>query len=290
MVKTYILAPDYSTAPPPDGPVRLGDVLTDLSELVATNKTSRVPIPAADLLPVDYKYNFRATRSQLLGGDLGVWAQVASIFGVGAETGWFYEAQSTDVIKFAAVETHAFDLTPEYVCAVMDSEPVQKYVKRVGGKKGYVFIITGLKIGQGAEVETEYSVKKGLNLKLGFAQPGIPFEGGPGAGVRRRKVEVLSFEDSTDFIVAFRVRKIVYKKGVFLDKAYNKGATMMDGTEREGEKAKLDLELELGGEAELDDVQSYRGQEELQVVSCNKDDGQGQECLWIIPKVAKRSH
>ncbi|KAL8356673.1 hypothetical protein RB601_001805 [Gaeumannomyces tritici] len=285
MVKTYILAPDYSTAPPPDGPVRLGDVLTDLSELVATNKTSRVPVPAADLLPIDCKYNFRATRSRLLGGDLGVWAQVASIFGVGAETGWVYEAQSTDIIKFAAVETHAFDPTPEYVRAVMDSEPVRKYVERVGGKRGYVFIITGLKIGQGAQVETEYSVEKGLNLKLGFAQPGIPFEGGLGGGVRRRKVEGLSFEDSTDFVIAFRVRKIVYKKGVLLNKAYNKGATMMDGEKGEGEKGKLDLELELEGEAELDDVQSDKWQEELQAVSGGN--GDDQESLWIIPKVAE---
>ncbi|KXH32903.1 hypothetical protein CSIM01_07530 [Colletotrichum simmondsii] len=282
MVKTYILAPDYSTAPPPKGPVQLGDVLTDLSKLMATNRTSRVPIPATDFLPVDYKYRFRATRSQLQGGDLGVWAQLASIFGVGVETGWTYEAHSNDVFKFAVVETHAFNLTLDYVRAVMDSESMRKHVKDVGGKRGYVFIITGLKIGQGAQVETEYSVEKGMNLKLGFAHPGVPLEGGPECGVRRRKVEGLSFEGSTDFVIAFRVRKIIYKKGVLLDKAHNRGATMMDGEEGEGEES--ELHLELADEAELDDVQFDYWQQELQAVSDR--DGDDQETLWIIPKVA----
>lgn len=42
MVKTYILAPNWTTAPPPDGPIKLGHLLDDLTEFVPINRTKLV--------------------------------------------------------------------------------------------------------------------------------------------------------------------------------------------------------------------------------------------------------
>ncbi|OAQ58350.1 major facilitator superfamily MFS-1 [Purpureocillium lilacinum] len=280
MVKTYILAPDYSTAPPPDGPVQLGDLLTDLSELVPLNDKDRVPVPPA--FPPDYKYDFKATRSTLLSGNLGVWAQTAAIFGIGVGAGWAYEAADTDVISFQVVETRCFNPTADYVRLVMAAGPVRSYMASAGGSAA-VYMITGLKIGHGAAVETSYSREKGIKLKLGFTHPGVPVEGGPEGGVRSKRVEGMSFEGSTDFVIAFRVRKITYKKGVLHAMVHNKGATLLDGTE--GEAKRKEPELEFEEEAGLEDAQ-LDSEMDLKAVEGDENDDKD-ESLWIVPEVAQ---
>ncbi|KAL7934270.1 hypothetical protein V8C35DRAFT_321987 [Trichoderma chlorosporum] len=283
MVKTYILAPDYSTAPPPDGPVRLGDLLTDLSELVPLNDHNRVPIRA--VLPSNYKFNFKAARSTLLSGNLGVWAQAAALFGVGVEAGWAYEAADADVISFKVLETISFNPTLDYVHAVMAADAVRAYMA-AAGRSAAVYMITGLKIGHGAAVETSHSLQKGVELKMGFAQPGVPVEGGPKGGVQRKKAEGMSFEGSTNFVVAFRVRKITYKKNVLHAAAYNNGATMLDGTEGEETKNNGQPELDFEEEVGLDDAQ-MDSKLDLMVVQGNEYDDKD-ESLWIVPKVVQR--
>jgi hypothetical protein len=44
MVKTYILALNWTTAPPPKGPIKLGHLLDDLTEFTPLNRLN-VPNP-----------------------------------------------------------------------------------------------------------------------------------------------------------------------------------------------------------------------------------------------------
>ncbi len=254
MVKTYILAPDYSTAPPPAGPVKLGSLLADPTELVPLYPDHRVAIPDQALLPVDFKRGFRATRSSLLRGDLGIWAQFCGMFGVGVEAGWTHETGDGDVISFKNLETHAFNPPDAYLRDTMAAAPVRAFME-AGGRWAAVYMITGLKIGRGGALETSRSRERGGKLKLGLSYPGTPAQVGPNIAFKRRVEAALSFEGSSDFIFAFRVRRISYKKGDLRGTAYNRGATMLDGAEDGGEDVPGVLECE--EHARADDVELY---------------------------------
>lgn len=100
--------------------------------------------------------------------------------------------------------------------------PVKAFLQ-AGGRTAAVYIVTGLKIGIGGALVSGSSRERGVRLKLGLAYPGVPVEGGPEVGWRRRVEEGLAFEGSSDFVVAFRARKIGVRKGVVRSEAYNKG-------------------------------------------------------------------
>lgn len=112
MVKTYIPTPDFSTAPPPDGPLKLGHVLKSLKPgdfLAPLNRKGGqavVPIDAEDLMPVDVKLGWRTSRKELLSGDFGIWAQLASVFGVGIDGGVELERGRDDIMSVDRLETY----------------------------------------------------------------------------------------------------------------------------------------------------------------------------------------
>jgi hypothetical protein len=71
MVKTYILAPNWTTAPPPQGPIKLGHLLDDLTEFTPLNRLN-VPDPPKEYVnPVHTQKGFKTSRSRLLSGELG---------------------------------------------------------------------------------------------------------------------------------------------------------------------------------------------------------------------------
>lgn len=72
MSSTYIRLPNSSTAPPPDGPIHLGHVLDDLTNLRPLNRKSRVEIPPEDLLPLHEQPVFEAKRKSLRDGTYGL--------------------------------------------------------------------------------------------------------------------------------------------------------------------------------------------------------------------------
>lgn len=283
MVKTYILAPDYSTAPPPDGPVKLGSLLTDLTELVPLYPEHHVAIPETALLPVDIKRGFKATRSSLLSGNLGIFARFCGIFGVGVnvKAGWVYEARENDIISFESVETHTFSHSDAYLQQTMAAAPVKAFMEASGGN-AIVYMITGLKVGKGAALEASRGCEQGVKLKLGFGYTGTPAQEGPDAGFKRRVEEGISFKASSDFIIAFRVRRISYNKGSAHDVAYNNGAAMLDGTE--GGEDVAPRAFASDGDAMIDDMKLFSETGFSVVEGGEVDDGEAS--LWIVPKIA----
>ena len=108
MVKIYIPLPNFSTAPPPDGPLHLGSVLRSLdpSHITAPlNRKKRDAIDEDDVQPLDIKRGYRTTRKALRSGDFGLWAQLASVFGIGVEGNVSYERETDDVLNVETLET-----------------------------------------------------------------------------------------------------------------------------------------------------------------------------------------
>jgi hypothetical protein len=71
MVKTYILAPNWTTAPPPEGPIKLGHLLDDLMEFTPLNRLNVLDTPKEYVNPVHTQEGFTTSRSRLLSGELG---------------------------------------------------------------------------------------------------------------------------------------------------------------------------------------------------------------------------
>ncbi|EFY95077.1 hypothetical protein X797_010478 [Metarhizium robertsii] len=283
MAKTYIPLPNFSTAPPPQGPLDLGHIVKTLSPgdfPAPLNRKSRVTIDADDLQPLDTKHGYRTTRKELLSGNFGVWAQLASVFGVGIEGGVTYERSADDVVTVDRLETSTFIPTQAYIKQALSSPPVQLYLS-VTKRAKPVYLITGLKVACGVSLESQRSVTKGARLKLGFAPQGVPADGGPDVGVERMREEGFSFTGSSDFVMAARVEKITVDNkggGEAKTKLYLKGASMEDADETREEGG-----LELGvGDVSEDELAGLAA--EFQATKFVRwDNANLGEDMWMIP-------
>jgi len=306
-LKTYIVAPNYTTrSPPPDyyavddggegsnnagigakappaGALCLGDIIRDplQPQLIPLNRLSRLPIPAADLLPPDVKTDFTATRRTLLSGRLGLHAILLAALGLpGAATDASLALSRTteDVISAARLETLEFLPSDAFVRDAMTLQPdVRAYLD--GSASGRrppppLYMVTGLKVVRGASVRSEAGSAAegglGVGLPLGSATARV-------LDFSRTRAEGMSFEGSTDFVLAFRVNKVLYRKGVFEHRLSQKGASMMD--EQRPDQVE-NSEVVVGGVGE-----DYEVDEELydeEDVLVEKDD---EDMEWMVPNL-----
>jgi hypothetical protein len=269
MAKTYIVAPSYSVRPPPslqdpaswpapadnqppsraesasvqDGAppagtaaatLYLGDILRDplAAELNIINKRKdRLPVPREKLaLPPDVKTGFKDTRSNLLKGRLGIWTALLTSLGLpgGADISVGFETGADDVIAAEALETQEMELDAvddEFLAASMQVPSVKAYLAGCRDPPPALYMVTGLKIVYGASVTTSTSTS---------------FDATAGAEAGGESVLKLvefnwsrsgdqEFTGSIPFVLAFRARKILYKRGRWEHTSSHKGASMMSG-------------------------------------------------------------
>ncbi|KAJ5747484.1 uncharacterized protein N7511_009180 [Penicillium nucicola] len=98
-----------------------------------------------------------------------------------------------------------------------------------------LYIITGLKIVRGAKTAVTRR-ERGVGAQLGVEVDGtiwsggtVPLGGGPELDIGRSKSQEVSWKESGDFVLAYRVRKIKVNKrtnGVTRDEDYIKGAML----------------------------------------------------------------
>lgn len=263
-----------TTPPPPQGPLHLGHIVRNPSdpEVIPLNREDRISIPEAEIPPPDIKDGFTSTRGQLRGGSVGVWAQLLGTIGLDASAG--VEHANDEVIHVRWLETVVFDPDIEYVRQAVNSTSVKAFLE--ASKFALpVFIVTGLKIARGAS--TGSTAIRASCAKLGLSAP-VPGSGvGVGAAIdaTKQSYEGTSFEGSTDFILAFRVRRVKYKKGQLEQNVYTKGASMMDGDDDDNNGSKSN-ELEILGLDEETDLSEIDPYSRLNTV----EDGESQ---WLVP-------
>lgn len=271
MVKTYILAPNWTTAPPPNGPIKLGHILDDLTEFVPINRVNVVELPKTHLNPVDTKTGFKTSRSKLLSGELGIFAKVMGLVGVGAGAEIFYKKDENDVLSCKKLETMTFDPPASYINESMNLYDVKKFME--GSMfEAPVYMITGLKVGKGASLQSRSTKDKGFKMEGGVNPPGSPAQFGGKAGFGKKTTEGESWNGSTDFIVAFRVKKIWYDHGDLKNKSHNKNVVMQDGT-----PDRPDMTLQADDDIPLSDI--FTGASS----TTGKDVENGEEVNWIFP-------
>lgn len=131
------------------------------------------------------------------------------------------------------MDTTQFVPKEDYVQKCIEAVPVRRYLDRSRYRKP-VYIITGLKTVTGAKAKSHKSRAIGGNL--GFEVDGtiwsggtVPVGGGPEIEGRAKKKERTTWEGSSDFVLAFRVRKVSVKRStgaVTEEEDYQKGAML----------------------------------------------------------------
>lgn len=275
MVKTYILAPNWTTAPPPDGPIKLGHVLDDLTEFVPLNREEITEIEPKYLNMIDTKDGFTTSRSKLVSGELGIFARIMGLVGVGAGADMYYRKDMNDILSCKTLDTMTFDPTAKYIADTMELDEIKGFMEGCKFKLP-VYMITGLKVGRGASLQSSSNIERGVKLDGGLQPPGSLAQIGGKAGVAVNQGESESWTGSTDFIVAFRARKIWYhhedlKSMTNLDKV-----VMQDGTPIQRGS---NMTLKVDDEIPLEDLGVDAP------LTMNKDVEDGEEVTWIIPRV-----
>ena len=281
MIKTYFLAPNFDIPPPPKGPVALGHIIDDPSALVPLNRVDRQPILKSDIF-LSSKGGFKATRDRLQKGEFGVWAKVLGVTGFGGEASWNYEKSSEDTYTFNGLDTTFFNPDQGYVEKSMQVPAVKRYMETARYKTP-VYMITGLKVARGATLESSKTKSRRGKMILGVCgtAAAVPVEAGPKADVTTSKTEGMTFESSSDFVLAVRLRKILYKKSYIIHKAHNKGATMLDGDEDEEMTGREPFKV-LGLADEDARVEDFEDENMEDMVMVNDKDDE-EDFMWVIP-------
>ncbi|KAK0659787.1 hypothetical protein QBC41DRAFT_44080 [Cercophora samala] len=259
--KTYILAPNFTTSP---SSLHLGDILPDpLSpDLIPLNRKSRLPIEPADLLPPTTITSFSSSRKDLLTGRFGLWTTLLAGLGlpVGGDLGLFLERGSNDEIQVPELETREFVATEEYINKVLKQDSVRGYLDE-RKYRAPVYIVTGVKIARGALVSLEKT--KEVDARVGLSGPEGIAEVKPMLQFARNRVEAVSFDTESEFVMAFRVRRIKFAASGKVDhELYLRGTSMM-GEEKDVQETKVES-VDDDFVAEEDEVEVFEDSEGIQ--------------------------
>lgn len=225
----------------------LGDILRDplAAELTVINKRKdRLPAPREKLaLPPDVKTGFKDTRKSLLKGRLGVWTALLTMLGLpgGADISVGLETGADDVIAAEQLETQEMELDAvddEFLAASMKAPSVVAYLAGCRDPPPPLYMVTGLKIVHGASVTTGKSTS--VDVNVGAEAGGedvlklVEFNWSRSGGQE--------FTGSMPFVLAFRARKILYRRGRWEHTPSHNGASMMGAS-----RAIEDTEVEVDG-------------------------------------------
>ncbi|KAI0523947.1 hypothetical protein F5B22DRAFT_423614 [Xylaria bambusicola] len=248
MFKTYVVAPNFSIPPapevqgsaaiPPQGQLQLGDILTRPfgAKPIAINRYDRTPIDKDHLEAVDRKGDVQQNSQNLFSGRLGIWASLLANLGIGLDVDLSIHglSNSADVMKIKSLETHSFDVRDDYIKKVLASRSVADYINefKLSAKEAKqipLYMVSGLKIAKGVSSKFTDLLKAGANIgsseSAGNADSKL-------LEVLWKRYRRVSFETSTDFVLAFQLMHIRYdiatektKQNVSLEKV-----TLADGT------------------------------------------------------------
>ncbi|KAF7553489.1 hypothetical protein G7Z17_g3625 [Cylindrodendrum hubeiense] len=218
---------------PPEGPIQLGNVLTSVERPEQPLYTA--PLPTTDDIFSSDKYEVEYSKEKLREGGFSILTTFLSILGLGVDVGADWKHSNEETYAFKHVETTQFVPKDDYIQKCIEAPAVRAHLERSRYRKP-VYIITGLKTVYGAKAKSQTSRSHGGNAAISvdgtvWSGGAVPLGFEPGVEGRRETTQGTSWQDSSDFVFAFRVRKVnVSRKTHAVDNSddYIKGA-LLDG-------------------------------------------------------------
>lgn len=274
-IKSYFLSPSWDY--PPNGPIQLGKIVMSPARVTQALNTDTLKAPPSDSLMSSHKASVTWSKQKQRAGKYGVWTEFPSCLGLGINIGVHNDKTLEDTFSFDRMGTTEFTPSDTYLQESMRSPSTLRYLEKSRYRKP-IYMITGIKAVSGARAKTIHSSGKGgkLGATVDGLLTGAPVSVGPELEVERTDKTVNAFEGSSDFVFAFRVRRImVDKNGEMKQKDFTKGA-LYDAEEVFGESEMPAYVQSLAG----DDVSAA-------LFPCKKictvedDDGELCECVIL---------
>jgi hypothetical protein len=216
--KTYFRSPNDDYVP--GNNIQLGHVWRDPRD---PGSFIGSPLPMKDM---EINHNYKGSWTIDLGrnshGKIGVWSKVAKLpITIDARTQW--DKTEDGAYKVPKMDTYSIEPTPAYVKASVAS--VAAEILKSGDN---LYMITGIKIARGGEGVNREAKNFGTDTQVGVdaSAAGAQVEVGEQVSYSRGTHNNQEFFSTGDFVFAYRVREIFYKKAVFKTKEYNKGAVL----------------------------------------------------------------
>lgn len=266
--KTYFAMPSHDYEP--DRSIRLGQIITSPTE-PWNRLADPLPVPR-ELVQTSRKEDWGTEVHKLREHRIGIWAQFAAmILGVGADLVVEWSKNNADVFQFSELVTTFFEPDADFVKRSVLGEGCERVTEWAKKKRGKpLYMVTGIKVARGAQHMRSRIKGVDVEFKPGVeATPfiGVPISGGLLVGGGKSKGEAVWYSDSSDFVFAYRLRRIIIKKQtVATNKSFVKGATVahldhdVEETVAEGKRAekRVKLENDVDEEVEIQSVEHSR--------------------------------
>jgi len=234
--KTFFLCPTWDYHP--DGPIQLGNIILSPSTPAEALNGPESLRPAQDtLFPSTTKTSVTWSKENLRSGRYGLWTEFLSFLsGLGASASVSHESLAEQAYVFDVVDTTEFIPTPEYLARSMAAPAVVSFLEKSRFRK-HVYMITALKVVRGARAKSALSQSLGAELKVGLdgTLTGAPARFGPEVHGEWNDRESGSFGGSSDFVFAFRLRKVVVHRSEEITHVEYTNGAMYDADGRPAE-------------------------------------------------------
>ncbi|SCV55568.1 uncharacterized protein FFB14_14194 [Fusarium fujikuroi] len=203
----YIRAPnlDYE----PDKAIRLGHIWKHPMD---PGSFCGPPLPIPEDMETNHTFKapWHIGKGRANSGSLGIWANFLQAVGVTAESNFDWNNANDVSHTCERLDTYSIEPTDNYV-----KESVKAVAAEAVKRRQRLFMVTGVKIARGAVGSISSSRRVGGGARAGFGGEsfGVPFDGGPQFNISRDTYDEETYGESSDFVFAYRVRRIIYPKG-----------------------------------------------------------------------------
>lgn len=227
LVPTYYSAPNFSIPPPEsNGPLQLGSVIANLKDPAPLNPGLLIPIAENEKARTTLK-GFSTTMKNSKNVELGIFARILGLDSLGGELGGTLGRSRDEQLFIQSLETQCFNPPLQYMNGVMNLQPVRTF-REASRNRLPVYLITGLKVARGASASIVQAKSIGGTGEVGVMDP---FAGiasiGPKAAAELSKEHRISFQESSDFVLGYRVTRLKWKKSGTSFKPVTSGATLV---------------------------------------------------------------
>ncbi|PYI15741.1 hypothetical protein BO99DRAFT_405608 [Aspergillus violaceofuscus CBS 115571] len=237
--KTYFLCPTSDFLhPPPVGPLCLGSILRSTSTPHCPLNRGRSVAVTAPLPPV-VETDWRKTISTEQGLGCGVYAQFLQLATGGSPLGPEVSVETSrkraEVFAFDRVTTLSFEPTQEYVEEAIQAPAVQTWLREPKQRFAPVvslFLVTGMKLVQGARIKYSTSQSATVRGNVGFDVTALGTSIGPKGHWVSRNEDGTELKREMEFVFAFRVNRLRFGRRLKVEE-YNKGAFLAVGGEQD---------------------------------------------------------
>ncbi|KAJ5389010.1 uncharacterized protein N7496_000078 [Penicillium cataractarum] len=289
--KSYLLMPNFDC--PSNGPVALGQIITSpFDPESAINTVSR--LPPAEIFHSS-KTAFQTLIEKESSRNYGVWSRFLGLSILGGEAGFLSSRSNSSYMYISRLNTDYFNPTIEYIEKSLRHPQTLKALSQQNFEKN-IYMITGIKIAIGANMQSLSTKKQGMNLDIGvdLTTLGVPLQAGPKLEPSSAQREGTAFSNSTDFVFAYRLREIYYsqKRGLIKTANYTKGAayglendlsTLKDGEHG----AEFEDDVEIDGIADTDLGNNDLREFGRPLTAVDEEDGVECEC-YSLPAVSSK--